>query len=335
VSRSWNERRPRRSAKRHALGLAATLLLGASLPVPVAHAQDADSSRREAAASDLFERGKAKRAAGDYEAAASLFAASFREQPQAGTLVLLAEAYEHLGKLKSAHDTYLHAEQLADKEQDASLAHAAHTRGAALSPRIAQLEIRVATPLPRGLLVTLNGVEVPDSWLNNPVPLDNGYYKLEAFAPEHEPFVLNVQVVNHAAQTLGPQLAQVVLVASRSTAAAAPDGVAPVAPADAAGFDQRDLALWIGGAGLAVGAVGVILGLVAKSNHSDASCDAENVCDTQDDVDERSDAITLAHVGTGFGIAGLVGIGAGVTLYFTADDEDSGTSAVVGWTGRF
>jgi hypothetical protein len=278
---------------------------------------------------------------GDYEAAASLFAASSREAPQAGTLLLLGEAYEHLGKLESAHATYRRAEELADREQDAALAHAAHTRGAAVLPRVARLEIRIALPLPRGLLVTLNGVEVPDIWLNGPVPLDDGEYRLEAFAPGHEPFTMSLQVASRHAQP-GPQVAPVALVASRSVAAAGPiagGGAASSAAQperDTGGFDQRQLAWWLGGVGAGAAVVTGIIVLIAQSRYSGANCSEEtDVCQTQEDVDDRGSAIMLANIATATTVVSAAGLGVGLSLYFTADDPEAGTGATIGWTGNF
>jgi hypothetical protein len=316
----------------------AALLVAGALVSPFAAAQegaakDSEALRREEAASDLFERGKAKRAAGDHEAAAALFSASFRELPQAGTLVLLAEALEHLGRLQSAREAFTRAETLADGEGDAALAHAAHIRAAALMPRIPQLEIRTPQPAPPGLLVTLNGVEMPAGKLNTPVALDAGQYRLEATAPGYAPFGTTLQLANDSTEPTGPRVAAVTLAPATLAAPGAPEREpAPV------GQDRRELAYWVGGAGAAVGAVGVVLLIIANNQFDSAHCDADTPCQRQEDVDATRTAVTLANISTVTAVVSALGIGAGAYLYLTAPEasQPAGmTGAVVGWRGAF
>ena len=306
----------------------AKLLVAGALVSPFAAAQegpakDSEALRREEAAGDLFERGKAKRAAGDYEAASALFSASFRELPQAGTLLLLAESLEHLGRLQSAREAFTRAEALADREGDAELAHAAHIRAAALTPRIPQLEIRTPQPAPPGLLVTLNGVEIPAGKLNAPLELDAGQYRLEATAPGYAPFETTIQLANDSTEPSGPRVAALALT---------------TAGAHAVPQDQRELAYWVGGAGAAVGAVGVVLLLIANNQFNSAHCDADTPCERQEDVDATKTAVTLANISTVTAVVSALGIGAGAYLYLTAPEasQPAGvTGAVVGWRGAF
>jgi hypothetical protein len=191
---------------------------------PAASAPEADFDRQSEIARDLFVRGKAKWLEGQFEAAAALLGASDEQLSVPSTLALLADSYEHLGRLKSAADAFHRAAELATQKGNLALAHSASTREAALLPRVPQLEIRVAAPLPAALLVTLNGVEVPLARLNAPLALDAGYYQLEARAPGYLPAVSSVRLNNDPAQPGGPQVASVLL-------APEPGRVASSAPA--------------------------------------------------------------------------------------------------------
>jgi tetratricopeptide (TPR) repeat protein len=313
------------------------LVLGAALPLTSATAA-AQASGAPAAvpgatqiARDLFERGKAKWAAGQYEEAAALLAASNQQVPKAGTSMLLGDAYEHLGRLRSARDTFRRASELARQSGESQLEYRANTREAALLPRVPQVQIRVAAPVPPGLLVTLNGREVPASELNVATALDAGTYLLEAHAPDHEPFSARLELSNDAPQA-GVRVVSVHLV---------PRGEHTEAPA---GSGRETLAWWIGGAGAALTAASLVTLIVAldKNAASEDECGEaggavdpdENACNARG-VELRDDARTLANVATVGGILGLAGIGAGLTLHFTAPDRQTGSAVYVGYSGAF
>lgn len=317
----------RKQAARLTLALALALAALSSSGLAAAQASAAGTTQ---IARDLFERGKAKWAAGRYEEAAALLAASNQQAPKAGTSMLLADAYEHLGRLRTARDTFRLASTLARQSGESQLEYRANTREAALLPRLPHVEIRVAAPAPPGLLVTLNGREVPASELNVATALDAGSYLLEARAPEHEPFSVRLELSNDAPQPLGVRVVSVHLV-SRG-------------PQAGAGSGRETLAWWLGGAGgvLAVASVvTLIVALDANARSNDecglaggAAVDDENAC-TEAGVELRNQARTLANVATLGGVLGLAGIGAGLTLHFTANDGGAGSGAWVGYGAAF
>lgn len=334
---------PWRYRHRAASGPLVAALLGLAPPLAAqAPAGDAPASNtpagdtRSQIARDLFERGKAKWTLGHYDEAASLLAASNQQVPRAGTCMLLGDAYERLGRLRTARDTFQLASKLAQGSGDSQLEYRANTREAALAPRLPRIEVRVAQPLPRGLLVTLNGVELPPDELNVPTALDAGNYHLEARAPGYRPFTRDLQLSNAGPQPLGARVISVQL--SRGGEDDADE------PFEDAFTRRQTLAYWVGGAGAALALGGIVSLLVAldKNGASQGECgieggartDDENAC-TSRGAELRSDARTFAHLATAGTLLGLGGLGAGITLYVTAGDDSSADAAGVRWSGAF
>jgi tetratricopeptide (TPR) repeat protein len=334
---------PRRGRRLAASGPLVAALLALAQPLaaqaPAGDTKAGDTKAGGTAsqiARDLFERGKAKWTLGHYDEAASLLAASNQQMPRAGTCMLLADAYERLGRLRTARDTFQLASKLARDSGDSQLEYRANTREAALAPRLPRIEVRVPQPLPRGLLVTLNGVELPPDELNAPTALDAGNYHLEARAPGYRPFARDIQLSNDGPQPLGARVISVQL--SRG----GEDD--PAQPFEDASNPRETLAYWVGGAGAALTLGGVISLLVAldKNGASQSECgleggartDDENAC-TPRGAKLRSDARTFAHLATAGTLLGLGGLGAGITLYLTAGGDSSADAAGVRWVGTF
>jgi len=331
----------RRRAGRLLVAAPALALLALAPPLagqaPATGGKAPASESKAQIARDLFERGKAKWTLRQYGEAASLLAASNQQMPRPGTCMLLADAYERLGRLRTARDSFQLAAQLARESGDTQLEYRARTREAALAPRLPRVEIRVPQPIPRGLLVTLNGVELPPAELNTPTPIDAGSYHLEARAPGYRPFSRDLQLSNDGPESLGVRVVSLQL--SRGD-----DADDASSPFDGSAGGQRTLAWWVGGAGGALALGGAISLLVAldKNGDSKGECgleapmptDDENVC-SQRGAGLRSDARTFAHLATAGTLLGLAGLGAGITLYVTAGADDTPETAGVRWSGRF
>lgn len=324
---------PRRGRRLAASGPFVAALLALAPPLG---AQAPAGDAKPQIARDLFERGKAKWALGQYAEAASLLAASNQQAPRAGTSMLLADAYERLGRLRTARDTFQLASELARGSGDSQLEYRANTREAALAPRLPRIEVRIPQPRPRGLLVTLNGVELPPDELDVPTALDAGNYHLEARAPGYRPFARDIQLSNDGPQPLGARVIAVQL--------ARGDEGEEAQPFEDASSQRRTLAYWVGGAGAALTLGGIVSLLVAldKNGASQSECgleggassDDENAC-TPRGAELRSDARTFAHLATAGTLLGLGGLGAGITLYVTAGDGSHADAAGVRWQGAF
>jgi hypothetical protein len=331
-------RRRRSAALTSACALA---FLSLSISAAPAQAQAQPATDTSAVARDLFDRGKAKWAAGEFAEAAVLLAASNQQLPRAGTAMLLADAYERSGRLRAALETFRQASQLARDSGNPELEHRANTREAALRPRMSQLEIRVAQPAPSGLLVTLNGVELPATQLNTLLYLDPGNYVIEARARGQEPVRHQVALANDGLHALGTRVVPIHFAGASSndeTERREP------APGDMTRQERDELALWIGGAGsaLVLASVVSLVFALGKNGASKDRCgieggtlvDDDNLC-TSRGADLRGQARTFAHVATATGIIGLGGLGAGLTLHFTGPRESGPESAWVSWTASF
>src|SRR5690606_33935701 len=110
----------------------------------------------------------------------------------------------------------------ARREGDPTLEARARTREAAVAPRVPLLELRIAQPVPPGLLVTLNGTEVPPEWHERPMPFDAGDYQLEAHAPGYRSVQARLELDN---QLVRPGVPRVVRIALEP---AAPASITPV-----------------------------------------------------------------------------------------------------------
>jgi hypothetical protein len=320
-------------------GCAAALFCALVCSVSPAAAQSDDGNGKSQVARDLFERGKAQWADGKYEEAASLLAASNEQLPKAGTAMLLADAYERLGRLRTARDAFRLASQLAHESGNTQLEHRANTREAALSPRVPLIELRIVPPWPTGLLVTLNGIEVPPEQLNAATPLDAGTYTLEARAPGYRPFSLHVQLTNDDPHPRGARIIPIQLY-RRGESDASAEGSEP---ADA-GTSSRQLAWWVGGTGAALavaGAVSMIVSLNANATSKDhCGTEANPLVANEDLCDSRGAGLrrrakTFADLATAGAILGVAGIGAGLTIYYTAGNEREPDAAWVGWSAAF
>jgi hypothetical protein len=106
------------------------------------------------------------------------------------------------------------------------------------------------------------------------------------------------------------------------------------------------LAYGVGGAGALALITGVIVGVKAKGDYNaqidNANCtdDSPPMCNDAGFA-AQNDAVSLANVGTGFGVAGIVLVGAGAALFLTAPRDvvvtptATASSAGISVVGRF
>jgi hypothetical protein len=193
----------------------------------------------------------------------------------------------------------------------------------------------VPRPVPRGLVVTLNGAEVPAAQLNARVEMDAGNYQIDARALGYRPFSVQLSLSNDGPS---PRAAQVIVVLL------APDGEETAPEPDEPTAARQKLAWWVGGTGGAVLLASVMTMIVAVNEHqsSEEACglaggavwDDPNAC-SQSGVDQRNQARLLANLATVGGVLGLAGIGTGVALHLSAGSADEPTSARVSWSATF
>lgn len=167
-----------------------TLLVVAAIlfaPVAVAAPQEPGSrpgptATQESNGVALFKEAKALLSQGRFELACQRFAESYKAEPSVGALLNIADCQERAGKLVAARSSYVEAHALAMKKSDPDRALFADNRAKELDARVPRLRIELPEPNARGLVVTIDGVPVPDNGQKEPVLLDPGAHRLQASA---------------------------------------------------------------------------------------------------------------------------------------------------------
>ncbi|HXN32271.1 MAG TPA: tetratricopeptide repeat protein, partial [Polyangiaceae bacterium] len=298
--------------------------LGAALAIAAtAPAARADDS---AAAQALFDQAKKAMAVHDYAEACPKFEESLKLQEAVGTMLNLADCYEHQGKLASAWSKFLEVATKARAAGQAQRARIARDRATALAPKLSHLVIDVPSESrAQSLEVRRDGTVVGEAEWGAVIPADAGSHTIDASAPGRKPWSQTVAVPDGAATSHAsvPQLDLVPPPSEAKAVDAAPAHPAEPAPGPveaASGSNaQRTagiLATSVGVAGIGAGAV---FGLLSLSDHGTVSrlCPAPK-CASQPGVDASNDAITFGNISTAAFIVGGVGLAAGLTLWLSA-----------------
>jgi hypothetical protein len=308
-------------------------LLVLTLPVR-AHAQAS-----EAAATALFDEGRKLMTQHRYPEACPKLAESQRLAPSGGTLLNLAECYEHTGQTASAWVAWKDAAARANAAGKADLEQRALTRAASLEPTLARLTIAVASDsdVP-GLEVKRDGVAVGHAEHGSAIPVDPGIHTVEASAPKKKAWSTKVDVA--AKQTdarvtvslADDQGASASLAAPPLPPIIAPQSVppAPEQPPTSPGGAQRTVAIVVLGAGVVGLAVGSAFGLVAMSKNSEAlqpqNCRTSRDC-TPAGLSLTDDAKNAATNSTIFFAVGAAAAVTGVVLWLTSPRSAAQKSA--------
>jgi serine/threonine-protein kinase len=307
-----------------AFGLAVT----AMAPVGRAGAQSPSS---EAAATALFDEGRRLMDQHRWADACPKLAQSQQIAPSGGTLINLAECYEHTGQTASAWVAWKGAAARANAAGKREAERSALARAAALEPSLARLTIVVEGPSDvEGLVVRRDGVVVGHAEFGMGIPVDPGTHVIEASAPKKKALSAKVDVsASQPSARVNVRLEDELLVSAQEPATPVPPGatVAPPveqpSPASAPhpSGTQRALALVAGGAGLVGIGTGAVFGLIAQSKNDEAlkpaNCRTSMYC-TPAGLQLTSDAKDAANVSTiAFGV-GAAAIAVGAVLWLTS-----------------
>jgi len=277
-------------------------------------AADTTASQR-ATAEALFQQATQLMDEKHYAEACEKLAGSQELDPALGTMLYLADCYEHAGKSASAWALFHEAADNAQRANQPDRQRIALERAQSLEGRLSKLEVRVpAARQVAGLEVLINGTPVPRASWNTALPVDPGPTRLEARAPGKKTWTTTLAVAT------GPSSQAVEL----QKLADEPRPVSPVATRTDAphGSSAQRTAGWV------VTATGVIA-LAASSyfgyrayslnKKSKAECraDAPNAC-TPDGVALREDAKTAGALSTIGTVSGGLLVAAGITLVATA-----------------
>jgi hypothetical protein len=295
----------------------------------LAHVARADSPGSDVAATALFDEGRRLMTAHNYADACPKLAESQRLAPSGGTLLNLAECYEHLGQTASAWAAWKDAAARANAAGKAQAEKMALDRAAVLEPKLARLTVALAPDSDvAGLEIKRDGVTLGRAEYSVPIPVDPGTHIVEARAPKKRALSAQIDVAPKqvdARVTVQLSDEAPVPVASSTPAVTTSPTPAPI-PADRAessgGASTQRTVAWITlGAGVVGVAVGSIFGLEAKSNNDQAlqpqNCRTSAFC-TQKGLTLTSDAKDDATASTIAFVIGGAALATGAVLWLTA-----------------
>lgn len=292
------------------LYMAISCWLVLTLEAPLARGENAGAER--AAAQDLFDQAQALMGEQQYSDACAKFEASYQLVAGAGTRFYLADCYEKAGLLASAWAHFRAVADISRTQGNAERAEVAEQRANALLRRLSYVTIVVHDPAP-GLIVKRDGIEVPSAAWGIALPLDNREHQIEATAPGKRTLTLTV-TLDREGSTI-----EVVVPALEGMTQTPPPALASVpgdtAPAAQPQSNRKAWAIVSGAVGLVGLGIGASMVLSAEHTYSSAAC-SDDRC-SKSGVDDRRSAIHVANWSMlPLGI-GLMGVGTGLTLWFT------------------
>jgi len=303
---------------------------------PLARAQGSS----EAAATALFDDGRRLMGEHKFAEACPKLAESQRLAPSGGTLLNLADCYEHTGQTASAWVAWKDVASRANAAGKGDVEKRAQTRAAALEPALAKLTIAVdAGSDVSGLDVKRDGVEVGHAEFGSAIPVDPGAHLIEASAPKKKAFSVKVDVVPKQTD------ARVTVTLEDDPAASTPPPPPETTPSTAVpppgspsteqgggGTVVKTLGVVVGGVGVAGLVLGTVFALNAKSKNDQAlepqNCRTSSLC-TQTGLNLTSDARTSAAESTvAFTVGGLL-VAGGVLMWVVAPSSTKTTGVRV------
>jgi hypothetical protein len=313
------------------------VLCVALLSAPEAWAQAVDDATRNAARSmasqarDSFEQR-------DYERARDLFHRAYSLVPAPTLAVYEARCLANLTRLVEAEEAYMRAARTSldadSPEQFRQAVREAENELSALRNRIPKVVIALAgagagDP---ALVVTLDGKSMKSALLNVEMPIDPGKHQLTALAPGGPQVELAFSIVERERKSVEvnvPVAAGQPNVAPVPTLATSPTMDVqrpPLSPQKLFGFVA-------GGIGVAGLATGVVTGVLATAQHSEAEsqCPRQVCVEGTDGPQSVSSFRTLRTVSLIGYITGGVGLAAGATLILTAPSARGHASSVSLW----
>lgn len=283
-----------------------------------AMAQNAEGAR-------LFEEGRELAKDGKWVEACATFQKSLELDPAPGTKLNYGDCHEHLGHNAQAYRLFMEVAE-ADKTANPDRAKFAKSRADALVAKLGTLVITIQDPTAVSS-VSIAGRIVPTA-MRISEKVDPGDVTVEAKLSSGTPFKQTAAAKAGASVTIDIPTEGAVTV---------PVVVGGGGGGSGGGIDQSDAAqrrktrliyaYAAGGVGVASMIVGGALGLVARGNYREqfdnGKCteDSPPRCNPEGYSEQKS-AVTLANVGTGFFVGGVVLAGVGAVLFLTAPKAD-------------
>ena len=329
------------------LALLAMAVLGSSKAGAQVSAAD------KAAAEILFDRGLRLMQESKFQEACSELERSQAIEEGIGTMLYLADCYEHIGRTASAWAMFRDAASTAKANGQSDRAEVGADRAEKLESRLTSLSIRVAHPV-QGLSVFRNGQLLPPSLYGVPIPVDPGDQHVTARAEGYLPFETTVTLQGeqkhfavdlpslqadprtgpHTGQQVGQQLGQVGQIGQvpdtglNMESPAPGSSIQPGSPGAHPSVEgdlmwHETLALTFGAIGLVGVGVGTYFGARAiwKNNVADEQCPAGRCPDDRALGFDKA-AHSAALLSTVFWIGGAAFLLGGVGFYFTGPEGE-------------
>jgi hypothetical protein len=270
-------------------------------------------------------------------------------------LLYMARAYEKLGSLVKARETYIritNEDVPAGATQPIRLAHTdAEKELQALEPRVPYVSVVVQGMGPKPVTVTMDGIQVPPALIGVPRPVDPAEHRFEAVAEGMDSAVSSITVGEGRSETvvltLHPSANAPAAPATAplpATTGVAAGGLTPPKPPEADTGSKISPLTWVA---LGVGAVGIGVGTgfalsssskVDEANKLCAFGPNGNACPQADAAhaasldDDARTARTISIVGF---VVGGVGLATGATLLVMGltHKEPAATASIQPWVG--
>jgi hypothetical protein len=270
------------------------------------------------AAEALYREGRDAAERGERDLACRKFAESHAREPAPGTLLNLANCEERRGQLPAAADDYEAAAQQF-RAGDVRVEFA-RKRLATLERRVARLTVRLDPAAPPGTTVDRDGRALDAALRASHVAPDE--HELVVRAPGRSEVRVRVRLAAGEAREIdlvaGPvaSVPAPVRISTPTPPSAPPPGSPPAAGASSI---PAYVALGIGGAGVAAGAITGVMALAGTSTVR-SECPAHQ-CVSQQGIDDANRAHVLATTSTvAFGV-GIVGVAIGSYLLLSRRSE--------------
>lgn len=289
-------------------GLCSAIACAALLGAGMARAQQ--TTDKVKLAQTLFEEARTLFARGKTAEACDKFASSLELEARLGTLMNLAICHEKQGKIASAWSEFKEARAQANRENRTEREEFAAKRVAELAPRVSFVTIDVASAANVDkLVVTLDGVEVPQGGWWSRLPVDPGEHRVKATAQgrvaQERPF----RVAQDGSSSVVAITPLEKVSTPAPTPASAPPAATTPAPAEEPAEDgsTRTIGFIVGGAGLLALGAGGYFGLSTLSKRSDAEklCREGRCAEGQSLNDSAKTQAWIANAGIGLGAVAL------------------------------
>lgn len=298
----------------------------AALALLWAGAAGAQAPTEEVARAELIRQAEEAREAGDHARSLDLAARAGRLRMTPSLALLLAQEHGALGHLL---DALAMARRCAlDAEADENVRNRRRLLAACtslvdtLAARLARVTLRVPSPAPEGLTVTVNAEALREAFWNVPYPVPPGVVTVEARAPGAQPFRQELQLregdQREVRVVLAPGAAPAV--PPRGTVAPPPPrgpATPPAGPSPAWRWWREEGAWVLGvGAGASLALTGLFLGLraLSLSERDTLSEQVRVACDLDATRCNYSDALRADRSARTYNTDANVFLGVGLTL---------------------